>query len=51
MQLRSVDQAYAVYNPQPEGPVAWDPRLNNHEGHNPFNYHTGYKAAFMWFTA
>jgi ABC-type transport system substrate-binding protein len=51
IQTISVDQAYAIYNPQSEAPVAWDPRLNNYEGHNAFNYQNGYRAAFQWFTA
>jgi ABC-type transport system substrate-binding protein len=51
IQTISVDQAYAVYMPQAYSPNAWDPRLNNYEGHNGFAYHSGFRAAFLWFSA
>jgi ABC-type transport system substrate-binding protein len=49
IQERSVDQAFAVYRPQPTSPLAWDPSVKNYEGQVAFSYQTTFRDAFLWF--
>ena len=49
IQTRSIDQAFAVYSPQPVSPSMWDPAIQNYGGENAILYHgTGYKDAYHW---
>jgi len=49
IQTRSVDQAFAVYSPQPTSPTFWEPTLQNYDGESPISYHAqGYRDAFYW---
>ncbi|MFA7248129.1 MAG: ABC transporter substrate-binding protein [Dehalococcoidia bacterium] len=48
IQTRSVDQAFAVYRPQPVSPLTWDPSIQNYDGQAPILYHTFYRDAFSW---
>ena len=49
IQIRSVDQAFAAYSPQPTSPAMWDPSIQNYNGESAINYQgTGYKDAYHW---
>lgn len=48
IQTRTVDQAFAVYRPQPSAPTMWDPALQNFEGQTPVGYQTQYQPTFLW---
>ena len=48
IQQRSVDQAWAVYRPQPTSPLAWDPSIQNYEGQGEFLYQNSFRNAFLW---
>jgi len=52
IQIRSVDQAYAVYRPQPVTPHFWDANLQNYgeKGDFALYYQDSYRAAFMWWS-
>ena len=48
MQIRSIDQAYAVYRPQPVSPRTWDPAIQNNNGEAEILYQQYYRNAFEW---
>jgi len=49
IQIRSIDQAFAVYSPQPVSPAMWEPSIQNYGGESAINYQgTGYKDAYHW---
>ncbi len=48
MQTRSVDQAFAVYRPQPVSPLMWDPTIQNYDGQGQIYYQQYYRDAFNW---
>ncbi|MFA7250133.1 MAG: ABC transporter substrate-binding protein [Dehalococcoidia bacterium] len=48
IQLRSVDQAFAVYKPQGVAMRFWDPALQNYDGQDALWYQDPYQMAFMW---
>ena len=48
IQLRSVDQAFAVYRPQGVALLMWDPALQNYDGQSALWYQDPYQMAFMW---
>ena len=50
IQIRSVDQAFAVYRPQPVTPKLWDPALQNYDGQAAIYYQNYYRDAFEWLT-
>ena len=49
IQIRSVDQAFAVFRPQSVSPQVWDPAIQNYDGEASILYHgNGYRDAFYW---
>ncbi len=48
IQIRSVDQAFAVYKPQGVALRLWDPALQNYNGEAALFYQDVYQKAFMW---
>ncbi len=48
IQTRSVDQAWAVYSPQPVSPIIWDPALQNYDGQKAIYYQDSYQKTFQW---
>lgn len=48
LQLRSVDQVFAVHRPIIPQPVLWNPALQNFEGQTSINYTSNWRTAFYW---
>jgi len=49
IQMRSIDQAFAVYRPQPVSPEMWDPSIQNYDGVQAILYDgAGYRDAYVW---
>ncbi|MEI6665261.1 MAG: hypothetical protein WCL53_03835 [Chloroflexota bacterium] len=50
LQIRSVDQTYAVYRPQGTTPHSWDPAIQNYgeKGDLAMYYQNYYRDAFYW---
>ncbi len=48
LQMRSIEQAFAVYRPQGVQMLFWDPAMQNYDGQTALWYQDVYQKAFMW---
>ena len=48
IQVRSIDQAFAVYKPQGVSLLFWDPSIQNYDGESALWYQDPYQLAFAW---
>lgn len=48
IQIRAVDQAFSVYQPQAVSFFTWDPAVQNYDGQKEVIFQGHYRAAMMW---